>query len=301
MHTAAVRTVLDDLGTPAVILDAQSLEQHADTWTPEPLWQSNANGWIRRLAPPRWRPGVAAQSHDSAVRGAWMSQLTGLVLAAECSWLTGLPQLLQAESKMFQLRRARSLGIQIPDTVVTSRRDEISVLGPTVVVKPLGPASFVGKQGDEQVVPAQTVQVADLDPIDVKAAPFMFQEVIEARAHLRVVTVENAVWVARLEAINLPLDWRTDDLAHRSFQIVSSGHDEVRTLALRLARSCGVGFSSQDWVEATDGRVVFLDLNPSGQWLFLQDGIAESVTYAIGSYLAGVPFVSSSIDPRERR
>jgi hypothetical protein len=60
----------------------------------------------------------------------------------------------------------------------------------------------------------------------------------------------------------------------------------VQQVALGLAVSLGLGFSSQDWVETADGYW-FLDLNPSGQWLFLPELVAHPVTSAVAAWLGG--------------
>lgn len=49
-----------------------------------------------------------------------------------------------------------------------------------------------------------------------------------------------------------------------------------------------VGYSSQDWVETGAGKY-FLDLNPSGQWLFLPAPVSVEVTNALAAWLAEKP------------
>jgi hypothetical protein len=56
--------------------------------------------------------------------------------------------------------------------------------------------------------------------------------------------------------------------------------------AVRLAAALGVGYTSQDWIDDGD-RVVFIDLNPGGQWLFLPPEVARPATAAIAKHLVG--------------
>ena len=46
-----------------------------------------------------------------------------------------------------------------------------------------------------------------------------------------------------------------------------------------------LGYSSQDWIESDD--MVFVDLNPAGQWLFLPSAVADAVSATIASHLRG--------------
>ena len=52
----------------------------------------------------------------------------------------------------------------------------------------------------------------------VNTVPFICQERLRARRHIRIVTVETDAWAAQLDAANRPLDWRKDLPAHREFQ-----------------------------------------------------------------------------------
>ncbi len=84
--------------------------------------------------------------------------------------------------------------------------------------------------------------------------------------HYRVFTVVGRAWGGVLSSAGLPLDWREDRGAHRHFREAVLP-TRIIDAAISLASALGVGFSSQDWL-ATDHGFVFLDLNPSGQWLF---------------------------------
>jgi hypothetical protein len=285
VHVQAVTGALADTRIRAMLISASSLETKGIDWMPG---RSGARqrGWIRRLANPGWRRGVLSDSHDAAVRGAWMAGLIGDLLTRRVDWLTPLYAILAAENKLTQLATAHAIGLSIPRTKLTSEVTALHELGERVVVKPLGAASFIDADGGTYAISATPVDLEALDEKTVRAAPFLFQEVIHARSHLRVVTVQNNVWVAELAADGLPLDWREDAAAHDAFQTID-GFAEVRDGALALATKLRVGYSSQDWVVALDGQPRFLDLNPAGQWLFLPPEIADNVTAQIAGFLAG--------------
>jgi glutathione synthase/RimK-type ligase-like ATP-grasp enzyme len=240
------------------------------------------------LATPGWRQDAAPGTRGAAIRTSWINLLVAIAAGLGVEWLTPLDVLTAAENKVFQLLAAWRLGVQTPKTVIASSRDRIPAeLGDPLVVKPLGPGGFRGLKDEMQVVHAQTVERSSSVLNSLAGCPFLLQERLEPEHHLRVVTVGERIWVCSLDAKGLPLDWRRDARAHRSFQW-TDGFPKVAEDALRLARKLAVGYTSQDWLERGSSRW-FLDLNPGGQWLFLPSPVREQVTDAIVDWLTDEP------------
>lgn len=242
-------------------------------------------GWIRRLAPPRWHHNLTLESHAAAVKTAWLSLLTAVIRTCGVRWLTGVDQLIVGESKILQIDVARAVGVQTPETIITNDRDLIrQTFGSDVVLKPLGASHFY--DGEDAFAVFATGIATDDPALDaLPGAPFIAQERLDAREHLRVVTVADRLWAARLDANSRPLDWRRQDVAHRSFRpAVASAR--VQDGALAMAGALGLGYSSQDWL-VTDAGEFLLDVNPAGQWLFLPDDISNAVSRSIATWLLG--------------
>ncbi|MEH0416031.1 ATP-grasp domain-containing protein [Streptomyces sp. B21-083] len=244
--------------------------------------QHPARGWIRRLAPAGWDTGAVLGSHAAARLAARTALLATLLRDDGLTWLCHVDALFAAENKIVQYRAARAAGLRTPNTVISANPSALAgVLGERFVLKPLGPGNFTDADGHERVVHAQTVTAADLAGTDLLDAPFLAQEHLTARTHLRIVTVGDRAWSAELDADGLPLDWRQSMTAHHAFR-PSSRWPETERAALELAERLGTGFTCQDWIVDAAGPA-FLDLNPGGQWLFLPD----SMTAQIADRLAG--------------
>jgi glutathione synthase/RimK-type ligase-like ATP-grasp enzyme len=291
-HVAAV---LRHLEVEPVVVDAASIAEARYGWLGDRLLVGSAElgltsvdgrktrGWIRRVAPADWLLNVQAESVDAAVRAAWLTMIGALLRSQGISWLTSIDRISAAENKLVADAAAQRVGLTTPHTVVTNdRRLLSSQLGDDVVVKPLGPGHyFVENRGFN--VFAQTIRLEDLSDQVIGEAPFLFQERLSARRHHRIVVVAGEVWGGSLDAEGLPLDWRSEPAAHRSFE-AGPVPPELRSAALALAAELGLGYASQDWVESNEGYVI-LDVNPSGQWLFLPDPVAEDVARAIAGWL----------------
>jgi glutathione synthase/RimK-type ligase-like ATP-grasp enzyme len=200
--------------------------------------------------------------------------------------LTAADPLGAAENKLVQYAAARRLGIRVPATQVAPNLEVVRrSLGQDVLIKPLGPAQFVDESGSSQVVFAQSLP-DDVTDDELASAPFLLQERLRAIEHLRVVTVSGRAWCSRLDAAGVPVDWRTLDEAHSSFEYAA--RPVVESQALQLAAEMNLGYSSQDWIVTDDGEYV-LDVNPAGQWLFLPPEAAERITGALADWMSRTP------------
>ena len=287
-HVQAVSAAVQRSGFSVRVANVTD-EESSQSWRPHTADSQGVRGWIRRLAPAGWGVGAERESVASAVASAKLAQMSFTLYDSKVTWLTRFTDLLRAENKMIQLESAMLALVPIPDTLVTTdvvtlrqwRRGE-------VVVKPLAAASFLDEGGVRKHVPASLVTTEELQQRDVTEAPFIYQELIRAVSHLRVVTVTGQAWVAELDAnICDGIDWRLTDSAHDSFSDVTAREAGLAKSAVRLAAQMSLGFSSQDWVRDETGQTYFLDMNPSGQWMFLPEAITRAVAQAIATFLTG--------------
>ena len=291
-HLRAVAERLRGSGVEPVVFDAHSLREEGYTFAPGELViggsviAHDVRGWLRRVAPSRWTSGHLVGSVEDVSLRARVHLVAAIARHGNREWLTGIDALQAAEDRMHQLAMASRVGIRTPTTIVTADPLEIrKALGDDAVIKPFATGAFVNAEGQPQAVYTTLLTEDILESGDFGAAPFVAQERIKARRHLRIVTAGTVVRTAALDADDWPLDWRAADEAHTSWR----RHDspEVEAQAVRLADALGIGFSSQDWLVPAKGPAVFIDLNPAGQWMFLPDDVAEPITEQIVKFLDG--------------
>ena len=193
--------------------------------------------------------------------------LTGALCADVVRWVTHPATLWEAELKIVQLRCAHDLALPVPRTLVTNdprEAQEFAMRCASVVAKPVR-YGLLGAAPEPLV--AWTARVDKESLQELEGPPVILQEEIHAEAHLRVVTIGDDVFVARLDTDEL--DWRREPANHEGFEVVpEQARPELRRQALLVATELRLGFSAQDWIETCEG-VFFLEANPSGQWLFL--------------------------------
>lgn len=327
-HLAAVTDEVSRRGVTPLVVDAASLEtityrlddgafclgSFADGGTTFRLpLDVPVPGWLRRLAPPRWRAEAPPSSHDAVVRASWLDLLDVTLQASKVHWLTAVDRIVAADNKAVQYAAAARIGVDVPEWCVTNDPEHVWI-EPPLVVKPLGPADYVDADGNAKVVYTTAVPwqgassprgksgSANSAAGAVRAhaderwpgwralpeAPFILQRRLMPSRHLRVVTVGDRVWVATLSR-SAPLDWRRDASAHRSFTLLEgdAASDAAAGDSLRVAEVLSLGYSSQDWIVDGESRPWLVDVNPAGQWLFLPEPLASEVTAAIADHLVG--------------
>ena len=291
-HVADVLRLLEQRGASApVVLDAPRLMREPYMLSGTLLQIGDATvelgdgpGWLRRYAPSGWGAGSPAGGLEAVSRRAFLSLVGAISRIGGRRWLTPLDALLASEDKLVQLEAAAAVGLSTPTTVVSNQLTAIrDHLGDCFLVKPLAGGYYLDENSEGRAVFASVLTTSEASELDFGAAPFLAQQFVPAVAHLRVVTVLDNVWCARLPAGPYPVDWRADDAAHRMWTS-DSAEPDVPRLALKLAARLGVGYSSQDWLLSDEGPV-FLDLNPAGQWAFLPTAVARSVSTAIAAFL----------------
>lgn len=295
-HIAAVEDALIRCGNRPLIFDLESVMSDGLSLSDEGYavkidgaWRDLTDarfGWLRRLHRADWGLGIEAGSLRALELGTWYSAYSWLLDDSKVSWITSPVALRRAESKLWQWKAAVRLGIPYPRTLVTTSSEAVATsFSNEVIVKPLGTGQFI-QDGETMTVYAESMMPTDIRLNALNAAPFIVQERIPAAKHLRVVTVGDRSWVATLDVdLTAPADWRRRSRNHSAFKEAPDASSIAPTGALTIASHLGLGYSSQDWVQTPDGEVYLLDVNPSGQWLFLPERVGTAVTDALADLL----------------
>ncbi|HLX34866.1 MAG TPA: hypothetical protein VKR30_06425 [Candidatus Limnocylindrales bacterium] len=247
------------------------------------------------LGPGGWsgfwrRPGRADLRHIEPRFGSFAEtelrdSFNGSLLSAGVRWINDPITLGRAENKLVQLSVARSLGIDVPETLVTSsetRAERFLADGDEAVVKAV--RYGLVSSGSTPEFAWTHVMYPDAER-RYHGIPVLIQRRIRALHHVRIVTVGRRTFVYCLEnASPEHVDWRQVEANHSRWRPANRAPKNVRIGAVRLARALRLSFTSQDWIVDESSHPVFLEANPNGQWMFLE-GKDEPITAAIGEWL----------------
>ncbi|WP_067701303.1 hypothetical protein [Nocardia jejuensis] len=222
--------------------------------------------WWRRPQPcavPR-----SARAEDDAYRQAESDAfLQGLLWSIPALWVNDPGADRTAGRKIVQLETAYRAGFSVPETLITNDAEEArsfieSRPGP-VVFKRIG--TVRGAFTETRLVTA-----ADLDRLGtIRNSPTVFQDYIHAECDLRVVWVDGIEWTVRIDSQSGVgrVDSRLDTaVAFTPDRLPASVSKSMTTLMGAL----GLAFGVVDLRVGRDGEFHFLEVNPQGQFAYLE-------------------------------
>lgn len=241
--------------------------------------------WYRRPHPIEM-PGGGNVERKVHAESEWAEAVDGfLAQVPRNRWLNHPANNALASHKIEQLARVRSYGLSTPDTVVTQSVDKLREFyrkyNGRLVCKPLSSGAIDDAAG-HHVIYSSAVRESDLDQaVLLSRCPTMFQERVEKQFDVRVTYVDGDLiavgMLAKTEAGKQRLDIRRNnmsDVTHGKVDIPPGVHDSL----CRYIASYNLRFAAIDMAVDLDGNWVFFEVNPNGQWAWLDQSGASDIS-----------------------
>lgn len=222
---------------------------------PAHQFRRDVEPWVGRLLDAEWTAVENALSRSGQSR--IMNPLHGSALA---------------QNKIIQLKAAVSAGLRVPETLISTDAARLQAFARRhrCVTKGIVNAFFI--DGDKlRSAFTSLVDETDLFSYDPTGCPTLLQEAIVPQAVWRVVVVGSRVLGFRFHGPEL-----LDEVDSRKVDQIVDGEtapvpEDVARNLLKMCRALNIEFASSDFIEDKSGQMWFLDLNPEGQWAFLED------------------------------
>lgn len=215
--------------------------------------------------------GPATTAEQAFAWAEWKHFLNSLYLiVTKAEWVNPPDNQQIAGLKPHNLLAATEAGLKVPDTVFSNNADAVErILSYDNLV-------YKGLSG-HLIHPDKFVYTTAISRVDLREnrdaiglAPGIFQPRIDKSHEIRVTIIGDKVFVAKVDSQKSEtgkVDWRID----QDEQFFSEGElssDTLDKLSV-LHADLGLVVATYDFIVTPDGAEVFLECNPAGQWLWL--------------------------------
>ena len=240
-------------------------------------------GVVAPTQPFKMPPSITGQTH---LRYAWSEASTafqGLYQCLEAFWVNKPINDAAASHKPWQLMVAQQCGLEIPDTLMTT--------------DPVDARCFWNEHPDEIIykqfiaLPEAWRETRRLNNEDrdkaeaIRLAPVIFQHYVSAVSDLRVIEIGDELFAAStdVEQQSYPEDVRFNSgVRYVPHALPQSIADQLHALMTTM----GLTYGAIDLSLTSDARYVFLEINPAGQFLYIEKATGQPISAALASILA---------------
>ena len=248
--------------------------------------------WYRRVAIGQNIPRAMDVQLRRAAVDESRATVQGMIASLDAFHLDPVYRLRRAENKQLQLKIAREVGLEIPRTLITNDPEAVRRFardcGHGIVMKTL--SSFaIYEQGEQKVVFTSALRSEHMAYLDeLRYCPATFQEQVPKALELRITIVGQRVFCASIDSQKSDksrVDWRRDGFGligdWQSYALPA----EVEGRLLALMRRLKLNYGTVDVIVTPDGRHVFLEVNPVGEFFWLERLPGLPISSAIAELL----------------
>lgn len=192
-----------------------------------------------------------------------------------------------ASSKPRNLQMASALGLKVPQTLISS--DHIEILTwlekqKNSVIKAISYGLMERKNSAEMAFTQRVPKNFNVEENTLPCVPILLQEEIEKEADIRVTVVGNKVFSAILPQEGTQIDWRarTNESKWNFYKLPNL----IENACINLCSELKLEFAAIDLVKSVSGDFFFLELNPNGQWVWIEEETGLRISDAIVEHLS---------------
>ncbi|MDN4623697.1 MvdC/MvdD family ATP grasp protein [Pantoea agglomerans] len=266
----------EDLPTSSSIMS----DQHFMDWRID-IYGKTLNGcdisaaYFRRPGNPVVSSYISDRNVIDYIEGEWNSFLKSLYARLEDFWFSSPTNIILAEDKPKQLVIAKKLGFNIPESIITNSPREVKEFTDhhNTVGKPLRQALFVNNNNESVIFTNRLGNLGERDSNSLSLVPIIVQREIIKKFDVRVTVVGEKVFPVAIYSQThkeTEVDWRKGsriDLKHEKIELESS----LINKCIDLVKLLNLRFGAIDLICDNDDNYWFLEINPNGQWAWIEN------------------------------
>lgn len=234
--------------------------------------------------------GAIGKNEVSFLRSEMLYVLEGIYKVLDNKfWLNKISAIRNSENKLFQLMIANEIGFITPDSLVSNDPEKVLDFYTThrenCIIKPIK-SGLVEGDGETGVIFTTRVELNESNIDRIVTCPIYIQPLIAKKADIRVTIVGKEVFAALIHTENVTdaiSDWRQSDqeLAYSEHQLP----EEIIEKCLNLMKILSLNFGAIDFVLDQNDQYIFLEINPNGQWAWIEKRLNFKISDAITKIL----------------
>jgi len=242
--------------------------------------------WLRKPAEYSYLSDELSSQEKAYAKQETEQAIFGMLYGLDCYWISHPSALRPSDWKGEQLGRALKMGFKVPNSLLTNVPENLHTFKADVqndlIFKSMSTPSLAAEDVPEDEVVARgmtTTLVTNemLDGIDsIRHLACQFQEYVPKAYELRVTVIGDKVFAAKIYS---QLDERTKiDSRDMSAEIpyeATQLPQEVEQKCLAFVKSYGLNFGAMDLIVTPVGEYVFLENNPCGQFLYIEQLVPD--------------------------
>ena len=219
---------------------------------------------------------------------------------SSCEWISDPCASKQASDRIKQLLTARKFGMSIPHTVITNdpseARDFYHLFSGKVILKALRHHS-IEVDGKLYLMFTHELINEDLPRLDdLIYAPCILQQKLAKKFDLRVTVVGKQVFATQIDSLKnnkADVDIHRYDLSHLSFKIIELDSTTSKA-CINFIQKLGLRYGAIDFVvDEKNDQPFFLELNPAGDWYWIEKKTRQPITRAMVDLIEQLYFDSA--------
>jgi len=224
----------------------------------------------------------------------WYQAFNCLPIALDAIWINNPQCTYEAENRLNQLQLAQRLGFGIPETLITNEMEAakkfLKRYPKSTIVKVLHHHEINLGQESYRFL-TNNIETSHSSKFnELTYAPVIFQKKIENDSEIRVTVVNNKTFSCRISTIKGKRNF-SDLHKIKEKELIFSEMDlgnKIDKLCIKLNRELGLLVSSIDFIQSKNGELFFLEVNPIGDWNWIEKHTNLPITKSMFDFVNGL-------------
>lgn len=210
--------------------------------------------------------------------------LSNIFSIIQANWISRPSSVYEAENKLLQLRVAQQIGFRIPETLITTSSHQLKAFyeehARDIIIKPISQTRIQSNENASFIFTSIVSQkfIDQIEEFDL--TPCIFQRNVPKHHEIRVTVIRSTVFAAAVysqDDVETKVDWRKKKLSFVAVDLP----DKIQQLCVQLLLELDLNFGAIDLIRTPDGEYIFLEINPNGQWVWIENQTGQKISDAL--------------------